>query len=117
MQEDINAVGITEKCFRLLQADVLLIPQQELEALSEVMSEAHALCKDRESSGPGIPRTIQCQEMLLLPSAKDPFLDARRALWVTGCISHGLVRLTGSAVGLRGFLQLCLVPPLSAKTS
>lgn len=72
--------------------------------------------KSRESSGPGIPRTIQCQEMLLPPSAKDAFLDARRALGVTGCISHGLVHLTGSAMDLRGFLHLCLVPPLSAET-
>lgn len=69
-----------------------------------------------ESSGPGIPRTTQCQKMLLPSSAKDECLDAKRALWVTGCISHGLVHLTGSAVGLRGFLHLCLVPPLSAET-
>lgn len=59
--------------------------------------------------------------MLLPLSAKDVFLDARGVPWMTRCFSYGLdafllVHLTGSPVGLGGSLQLCLVPPLSAKT-
>lgn len=69
--------------------------------------------KSGENSG--IPRATQCQEKLLPLSTKDAF-DAKRVPWVTGCFSRGLVHLAGSAVGLRSFLQLCLVPPLSAKT-